>query len=316
MDEFHVSYPGKPVVGTETGSTVCTRGIYTRDDVKGYVPAYDTDFPWWASTAEAWWSFVAPRAFIAGGFVWTGFDYRGEPTPFNRWPNVSSQFGILDTCGFPKDNWFYYRAWWSEEPLLHLLPHWNWAGREGQPIPVWCHTNLARVELFLNGQSQGARDVERNRHVEWQVAYAPGVLEARGVTRDGTELTARRETTGAPAAIRLKPDRATIGADGEDVVVIAAEIVDAQGRIVPTAGNRVAFELSGPGKIIGVGNGDPTSHEPDKAAARRAFNGMCVAILQATKMPGSIRVDATSLGLASASAAIDAVPTIVRPFVA
>jgi beta-galactosidase len=316
MDEFHHSFPGKPVMGTETGSTVCTRGIYARDDVKGFVPAYDTDFPWWASTAESWWSFVAPRAFIAGGFVWTGFDYRGEPTPFNRWPNVSSQFGIMDSCGFPKDNWFYYRAWWSDVPLLHLLPHWNWAGREGQPISVWCHTNLARVELFLNGQSLGSRDVEPNRHVEWQVAYAPGVLEARGVTRDGTALTTRRETSGAPAAIRLRPDRDPIHAEGEDVAVIAVEIVDAQGRIVPTADNQVSFAVSGPGKMIGVGNGDPTSHEPDKASARRAFNGLCVAIVQASKTPGQIRVDATSAGLAPTSAVIDAAPATARACVA
>jgi beta-galactosidase len=316
MADFHQSFPGQPVVGTETGSTVCTRGIYARDDVKGFVPAYDTDFPWWASTAESWWSFVAPRPFIAGGFVWTGFDYRGEPTPFNRWPNVSSQFGIMDSCGFPKDNWFYYRAWWSDEPMLHLLPHWNWSGREGQPIAVWCHTNLAHVELFLNGQSQGTRDVERNRHVEWQVAYAPGTLEVRGVTRDGTQLTAKRETTGAPAAIRLKPDRATIHADGEDVALIAVEILDAQGRIVPTAGNQVSFAVSGPGKIIGVGNGDPTSHEPDKASARRAFNGLCAAIVQAFKMPGSIRVDATSAGLVAASLIVEAAPAKPRASVA
>jgi beta-galactosidase len=316
MAEFHQSFPGKPVVGTETGSTVCTRGIYARDDVKGFVPAYDTDFPWWASTAEAWWSFVAPRPFIAGGFVWTGFDYRGEPTPFNRWPNVSSQFGIMDTCGFPKDNWFYYRAWWSDEPLLHLLPHWNWAGREGQPISVWCHTNLSRVELFLNGQSAGARDVARNGHAEWSVRYAPGAIEVRGAASDGKMLSARRETTGAPAAIRLTPDRATMHAEGEDVAVVTVEIVDARGRAVPMADNEVSFVVAGPGKIIGVGNGDPTSHEPDKASVRNAFNGLCVAIVQSSKTPGQIRVDATSAGLSSTSATIDAVSAIIRPFVA
>ena len=316
MAEFHQSFPGKPVVGTETGSTVCTRGIYARDDVKGFVPAYDTDFPWWASTAEAWWSFVAPRPFIAGGFVWTGFDYRGEPTPFNRWPNVSSQFGIMDTCGFPKDNWFYYRAWWSDEPLLHLLPHWNWAGREGQPISVWCHTNLSRVELFLNGQSAGARDVARNGHAEWSVRYAPGAIEVRGAASDGKMLSARRETTGAPAAIRLTPDRATMHAEGEDVAVVTVEIVDARGRVVPMADNEVSFVVAGPGKIIGVGNGDPTSHEPDKASVRNAFNGLCVAIVQSSKTPGQIRVDATSAGLSSTSATIDAVSAIIRPFVA
>jgi beta-galactosidase len=313
MEAFHNAFPAKPVVGTETGSTVCTRGIYARDDAKGFVPAYDTDFPWWASTAEAWWSFVAPRCYIAGGFVWTGFDYRGEPTPFNTWPNVSSQFGIMDTCGFPKDNWFYYRAWWSDEPLLHLLPHWNWAGREGQPIAVWCHTNLVRVELFLNGRSLGAREVPRNRHVEWIVPFAPGVLEARGVADDGKSFVAKRETTGAAAAIRLTADRAKIRADGEDVAVIAVEIVDAQGRAVPTGDNEVSFVLTGPGKVIGVGNGDPTSHEPDKASVRHAFNGLCMAIVQASNIPGLIRVDATSVGLSAVSITIEAVPATARP---
>ncbi|MGD0144142.1 MAG: beta-galactosidase GalA [Rhizomicrobium sp.] len=315
MAEFHQSFPAKPVVGTETGSTVCTRGIYARDDAKGFVPTYDTDFPWWASTAEAWWSFVAPRPFIAGGFVWTGFDYRGEPTPFNRWPNVSSQFGIMDSCGFPKDNWFYYRAWWSDEPLLHLLPHWNWEGHEGQLIAVWCHTNLARVELFLNGQSLGTRDVARNSHAAWMVPYAPGVLEARGVARDGSALTARRETTRAPAAIRLSSDRVTINAEGEDVAVVTAEVVDAQGRVVPTAGNEISFAVSGPGTVIGVGNGDPTSHEQDKATTRRAFNSLCVAIVQSSKTPGQIRVDASSPGLVSGALLLEAAPAKIRAFV-
>ncbi len=316
IEEFHVGFPARPLVGTETGSTVCTRGAYARDNAKGFVPAYDTDFPWWASTAEAWWSFVAPRPFIAGGFVWTGFDYRGEPTPFNKWPSVSSQFGIMDTCGFPKDNWFYYRAWWSDEPLLHLLPHWNWAGREGQPINVWCHSNLDRVELFLNGESVGLRDVARNGHVEWTVPYAPGVLEARGVKNGRQALVAKRETVGPPAAILLKPERSSINADGEDVAIIAVEIVDAQGRTVPVAHNEVDFVVSGSGRLIGVGNGDPTSHEPDKASARRAFNGLCMAIVQASKVPGPIRINATSTGLLPASLEIDATPAPIRPCVA
>jgi len=261
MEEFHRRFAAKPVVGTETGSTVCTRGAYARDDVKGFVPAYDTDFPWWASTAEAWWRFVAPRPYIAGGFVWTGFDYRGEPTPFNKWPSVSSQFGIMDACGFPKDNWFYYRAWWSDEPLLHLFPHWNW--RAGQTISVWCHTNLDRVALFLNGQDLGSRDVARNGHVEWSVPFAPGVLEARGFRNGRQILISRRETVGPPAAIMLKPDRAALAADGEDVAVIAVEVVDSQGRTVPTAGDAIAFTIAGSGELIGVGNGNPASHEPD-----------------------------------------------------
>ncbi|MGD0191774.1 MAG: beta-galactosidase GalA [Rhizomicrobium sp.] len=315
IDAFHAHFPRTPVLGTETGSTVCTRDEYVRDDAKGFVPAYDTDFPYWASTAEAWWRIVAPRPFIAGGFVWTGFDYRGEPTPFNRWPNVGSQFGIMDACGFPKDNWFYYRAWWNDAPLLHLFPHWNWPGREGESIDVWCHSNLDAVELFLNGASLGVRNVPRFGHVAWKVAYVPGVIEARGVKKGRRILTASRETSGPAAAIQLRPDRRTIHADGEDVAVIAAEVVDVTGRTVPIADNQITFAVSGPGQLIGVGNGDPTSHEADKASARRAFNGRCMAIVQAQKAPGEIRLCASAAGIASATVVIKAAPARIRPTV-
>lgn len=316
IEGFHRLSPKQSIVGTETGSTVSTRGIYLRDEAKGYLPAYDTEFPWWASTAEAWWNVFAVRPYIAGGFVWTGFDYRGEPTPFNRWPNISSQFGFMDTCGFPKDNYFYYKAWWDTAPLLHLFPHWNWPGREGRAVKVWCHTNLDRVELFLNGASAGVRTVVPYNHVEWDVPYAPGVLEARGYKDGKLLLTARRETTGPASAILLSADRPTIDADGEDVSMVSVEIVDAQGRPVPDAGNEVSFATTGPGTIIGVGNGDPASHEPDKAAKRRAFNGLCAAILQASKIAGQIRLDVSSPGLAPASLVVTAAAAKPRACVA
>jgi len=310
---FHQQFPGQPTVGTETGSTVATRGIYVKDDSTGYLPAYDTEFPWWASTAESWWEIVAPRPFIAGGFVWTGFDYRGEPTPFNKWPNVSSQFGILDLCGFPKDNFYYYKAMWDRAPVLHLFPHWNW--QAGQTVKVWCHTNLDRVELFLNGKSLGSRGRAPYGHVEWDVLYEPGLLEARGYQGITQAIVSKRETTAAPAQIVLRADRAAIDADGEDVVVVAVEIVDAQGRVVPTANNDIAFRLSGPASLIGVGNGDPRSHEPDKADRRMAFNGRCMAILQASKSTGQIRLEAASPGLAGGSTIIEAAQVQARPFV-
>ncbi|MEJ0058533.1 MAG: glycoside hydrolase family 2 TIM barrel-domain containing protein [Terricaulis sp.] len=142
MEEYHARVPGQPIIGSETASTVSTRGEYARDDARHILPAYDREHPWWATTSEFWWKIVATRPYIAGGFIWTGFDYRGEPTPFNQFPSISSYFGVLDTCGFEKDNFYYYKAWWSPEPLLHLLPHWNWAGREGQEIEVWAHSNL------------------------------------------------------------------------------------------------------------------------------------------------------------------------------
>jgi beta-galactosidase len=312
---FHQQFPKQATMGTETGSTVSTRGIYVKNDSSGYLPAYDTEFPWWASTAESWWTIVAPRPFIAGGFVWTGFDYRGEPTPFNKWPNVSSQFGILDSCGFPKDNFYYYKAMWDDAPLLHLFPHWNWQGREGQTIKVWCHTNLERVELFLNGQSLGSRNVAPYSHVEWDVPFAPGALEARGYKGGAQLLVSRRETTDAPAQILLRADRTAIDANGDDMAIVAVEIVDAKGRLVPTAGDNIAFRISGPGRLIGVGNGDPRSHEPDKADSRTAFNGLCMAIVQSTRMPGQISLEATSTGLTSGSVTIEALPVEMRPFV-
>lgn len=312
MEGYHARMPNQPIYGSETGSTVCTRGEYERDNARHILPAYDREHPWWATTAEFWWTIIDSQPYNAGGFIWTGFDYRGEPTPFNVFPSISSYFGVMDTCGFPKDNYFYYRAWWRDEPQLHLLPHWNWAGREGQEIEVWCHTNLDRVELYLNGAPLGARDVERNRHVEWRVRYAPGVLEARGFKNGAQVATARRETAGPAARIVLTADRTEVLADGEDCAVLSVEIQDAQGRPVPKADNAIAFAVSGPGAVIGVGNGNPTSLEPDKASARRAFNGLCAAIVQSEKRAGRIRVTATSPGLQSASVSLNAARTRAR----
>jgi beta-galactosidase len=305
IDDFHQKLPKQPMIGTETASTVCTRGVYENDKERGYVSAYDLNFPPWAATAETWWKDYDSRPFLAGGFAWTGFDYRGEPTPYN-WPCISSHFGIMDSCGFPKDNFFYYQAWWGSKPVLHLFPHWNWAGKEGQQISVWCHSNLDSVELFLNGASLGAKNVEKNSHVEWKVKYAPGVIEARGTKGGRVVQTEKRETTGAPAGLRLHPDRMKIAADGEDVSVVNVEVVDASGRVMPIASNEVSFRVAGPGRIIGVGNGDPSCHEPDKGEKRSAFNGLCMAIVQALKDPGEIRVEASAAGLAGASAVIQA----------
>ncbi len=314
IPDFHMRDPKMPVVSTEAGATVGTRGVYVRDAARGYCVAYDLEAPFWASTAEAWMQVAMPRAFFTGGFVWTGFDYRGEPTPFYRWPNVSSQFGIMDSCGFPKDNYFYYQAWWGKEPVLHLFPHWNW--QPGQTVNVWCYSNLDSIELFLNGRSQGVRKMEPYGHVEWDVTFEPGMIEARGYKDGKLVATDKRETTGAPAQILLKPDRVVIDADGEDVTVVTVSIADAQGRIVPTAGNQVSFRVSGPGALIGVGNGDPSSHEADKASERAAFNGLASAIVQAGKQAGDIRIEAASPGLQSASVSISAKAVALRPAVA
>ena len=262
MDNYHAEHPAQSEIGTEQGSTVSTRGIYENDKTRGYVSAYDDNAPSWAHTAERWWSYFDARPWLSGGFVWTGFDYRGEPTPY-AWPCINSHFGILDTCGFPKDNFYYYQSWWTTNIVLHLLPHWNWPGKEGQEIRVDALGNCEEVGLFLNGESLGRQTMKKNSHLTWKVKYAPGTLSARGFNGGKLVAETKVETTGEPAAIRLAPDRSTINADGEDVSVFTVAVTDSQGRVVPVAANAIRFELSGAGKIIGVGNGDPSCHEPD-----------------------------------------------------
>jgi len=290
IDAWHSAHPGVPCVGTETASTVCTRGVYLTDKLRNWVSAYDAVHPPWAELAEEWWKFYAAREWLAGGFAWTGFDYRGEPTPYG-WPSINSQFGIVDMCGFPKDNFYYYKAWWGSEPVLHLLPHWNWEERLGEPIAVWAQTNLDAVELFLNGKSQGSRAVERLGHVEWQVPYQPGVLEARGMRDGKVVLTTKRETTGRPASIRVTPDRDEIGADGQDVAILRAEVLDGEGRAIPTADLALTFKVTGEGRLIGVGNGDPNCQESDKGPRRSLFNGLAQALVQSTRSPGTITIE-------------------------
>jgi len=306
IEAFHSAHPNIPVLGTETGSTVATRGAYANDAAAQVVRAYDTEHPWWASTAEEWWTIAADRPYIAGGFVWTGFDYRGEPTPFPSWPSVSSYFGVLDLCGFPKDNYYYYRAWWRpEQPLVHLLPHWTWPGREGQPIEVWAHGNCAEIELLLNGKSLGRKPMPRNRHLAWQVPYAPGRIEARGYDKGG-KLVARdqRSTAGAPKRLSLTSDRVRLTADGVDLAMLRVEVLDAAGIPVPTAAVPVTFAVQGEGVLIGVGNGDPTSVEPDRATHRTTFNGLAQAILRAGNSPGQLQVTASAPGLQTGTLAL------------
>jgi len=298
-DGFHSQFPDIPMYGSETASTLVTRGEYTDDRERGYVKEYNaTDWSWKA---------IATRPFMAGSFVWTGFDYRGEPTPYD-WPCINSHFGIMDTCGFPKDNYWYYLSWWGSKPVVHLMPHWNWPGQEGREIDVRVFSNCDTVELFLNGRSLGTKQMPRYEHLDWQVPYAPGQIEARGFN-GGTLVTKDIVgTTGAPAAIRLRPDRKSVLADGEDVSIIAVDVLDARGRVVPTADNLVSFSVSGLARIIGVGNGDPSSHEADKASRRHAFNGRCMVIVQAGSKAGAFTVKATAPGLAPASVVVKCLP--------
>ena len=311
-EAYHQEHPGIPVIGTETVSAVGTRGIYITDPEKGYVGSYDPYTTTGRASAEGWWRFCNARPWLAGGFVWTGFDYRGEPSPY-EWPNIGSQYGIIDTCGFPKDSFYYYQSWWTSQPVLHLFPHWNWPGMEGKEIAVWVYSNLEKVELFINGESLGAKEMKKDSHLAWIVKYAPGAIEARGYKGGELVLTAKRETTGTAAKLVIKADREELVADGEDVAMLAVEVHDDQGRVVPVADNEVAFSVSGEGKSIGVGNGDPTNHESDKGASRRAFCGLCMGIIQSTKTSGSITVEVASRGLAPASVTVSTKRITLRP---
>jgi len=295
-DAFHKKHPNRPVYGSETSCAFSTRGEYTTDPLRNTLSAYDVNLPSFGETAEEWWKFYATREWEAGGFFWTGFDYRGEPTPY-RWPSINSQTGVIDMCGFPKDNFYYYKAWWRTEPALHLFPHWNFEGREGDIIPVWVYSNLDEVELLVNGKSLGRQPVPHLGHIEWKVRYEPGSIEARAYKAGQLALTEKRQTTGPAVAIRLTADRTEINADGEDLAILTVEALDKEGRPVPTASDLIGFKVSGEGALIGVGNGDPICQESDKEPRRSLFNGLAQVILQSTKTPGEIRIEAAREGV-------------------
>lgn len=265
-DRHHAKFPKQPSMGTEESTTESTRGIYLDED-RSIGHAAPGDRKKDGLGVEKGWKHYAQRPYLAGLFYWTGFDYRGESNPFG-YPAVSSQYGILDLCGFPKDPYYYLKAWWTDQPVLELVPHWNWKGREGVEVEVRAQSNCDEVELFLNGKSLGKKAMEKNSHLEWMVKYEPGVLLAEGYQQGKKILSRQVETTDASAAIVLKADRELIKADGEDVSIITVSAVDSKGRAVPMAGDEVHFMLEGPGKIIGVGNGDPSSHEPDRYVER------------------------------------------------
>jgi len=262
IDAHRSQFKQQPGMGTEEGSTFATRGIYVTDDAKHYQAAYDRKpRPSFYSIEEGW-KFYATRPYLAGMFIWTGFDYRGEPTPYG-WPSVTSYFGMMDVCGFPKDNVYYLKSWWGKEPVLHVLPHWNWEGKEGKEIDVWVYSNCEEVELLLNKKSLGKKKMEQYGHLEWKVIYQSGTLEAIGYKNGKKVLSEIQKTTGNPNAIKLTSHKQLLNKNN-DVAVITVEVADKNGLHVPTADNNITFSVKQGGKIIGVGNGDPTSLEKDK----------------------------------------------------
>jgi len=317
-DEFHKNHPDKPMTSSEDTSAWMTRGVYDDNTNSSFADASDVAVasPGNPHSHRKAWQAIAARPFLAGGFVWTGFDYRGEPQKFS-WPSVSSVFGIMDTCGFPKAAYYMHQAAWIENrPVLQLIPHWNWPGREGQPIKVMAMSNVEKVELFLNGKSLGEKSVDKLAGGEWEVPYAPGKLEAVA-RKDGKEVARTSiETTGEPVALKLLPYRESLAGDGADAQPVTVCAMDAQGREVPTANLPVTFAISGPGAIIGQGNGDNTSHEPEKGNHRSLFNGLAQVIIQSKRdRSGTILLTAQADGVKSAEIQVAVRPAAPLPAV-
>ena len=321
IGDFLKMFPGKPIIGSETVSSLATRGHYDMpsDQIRRWPTKWDEKFTGgnsdltcsaydncsapWGSTQEETLKQYKKYDFFSGQFIWTGFDYIGEPTPY-EFPARSSYFGIVDLAGFPKDTYYLYKSEWTNKPVLHLFPHWNW--NAGQTVDVWAYFNTEEVELFLNGKSLGTkRKAGDDLHVMWRVPFEPGVLKAVGRTGGKVILTDEVRTAGAPAKILLAADRQKINAGGEDLSFITVKVVDKDGVLVPDAANLVKFDLSGPGFIAGVDNGSETSMESFKADHRKAFNGLCLAIIQSKAAAGRITLKATSDGLTGASVVIE-----------
>lgn len=309
------NFPGKPFIITESNSALMTRGYYRMPSDEMFIwperwdkPFYDATFACssydnchapWGNTHEENLLLTKKNDFISGQYVWTGFDYIGEPTPYG-WPARSSYFGIIDLAGFPKDVYYLYQSEWSNKQVLHLFPHWNWTA--GQDVDMWCYYNQAdEVELFVNGKSQGVKAKDENHlHVVWRVKYEPGSVKV--VARKDGKVVGEKEirTAGEPKKIRLTPDRNTLNADGKDLSFVTVEIVDAEGNLCPLADNLVHFEVEGNLFIAGVDNGSQTSMERFKDNKRKAFNGKCLVVLQNDGKTGAARLKAVAEGLEDA----------------
>ncbi|GAB2554979.1 beta-galactosidase GalA [Spirosoma aerophilum] len=297
-DRFHKENPHMKLTSSEDASAYQVRGEYVTDKGKNILNAYDTERALWGATHRNAWKAIAERPYLAGAFVWTGFDYRGEPTPYN-WPSVSSFFGAMDLCGFPKTAFYIHQAQWVQnKPVLNLVPHWNWpADSIGRPIKVMVMSNVDSLKLVLNGKLVSGQRVDTYEMNTWSVPFAPGRLEAVGYSKGKEILRTQVETTDEPLKLQLVPDRLNLKGDGQDAMPITVKAVDKQGRDVPTASNLVTFSIRGGGQLIGLGNGDPNSHEPEKGDKRSLFNGLAQIIVQSTGDSTPIDIVASSVGL-------------------
>ena len=306
VDNRKKANPAWKIVGTEETTGCGTRGVYfDTPEQPGHMRSMNLapDKDGMENRIERGWKFYAERPWGAGLFYWTGFDYRGEPNPL-KYPATDSEFGILDYCGFPKDEAYYLKSWWTDEPTLHIFPHWNLQGHEGEEIEVWAYSNCDEVELMVNGQKLGRQTMPRNGHLKWKAVYQPGKVVAVGYKNGKRILTETVETTRPASKIVLKANRQSIKADGRDVSVITVEVQDNKGRIVPDACPMLTFRLEGEGRIIGVGNGDPAylgeDHPKDKDCHEfgiPAFNGLAQILIQSSQIPSALTLSCTADGL-------------------
>lgn len=333
--EVLAGHPKWIIFGSETASTVSSRGVYHlplalyEQDPSLQVTSYDVIAPPWANLPDVDFDALDRSPRVLGEFVWTGFDYLGEPTPYGGpkyWPARSSYFGIVDLAGLPKDRYYLYKSRWSKEPVLHVLPHWNWAGHEGSNIPVMVYSNMDEVELFLNDRSLGRKrplhepvelpvrksisssgTFSSKYRLMWQVPYEAGALRAVGYKNGRQALREEVRTAGRPARVVLQPDRSRIAADGEDLSFVTVRIEDEQGNLCPLAANPVKFRVEGAGRIAAVDNGNAATTEPFQADRRTAFNGLAMLIVRSNRgQPGKIQVTAASEGLQPAAVSIEA----------
>ncbi len=305
VDNRKKANPEWKIVGSEETTGCGTRGVYFNSaDKPGHMVSMnrDTTHHHVENVIERGWQFYADRPWAAGIFYWTGFDYRGEPNPLS-YPAHDSEFGILDYCGFPKDEAWYLKAWWTDEPVLHVFPHWNLAGHEGEEVELWAYSNCDEVELTVNGKRLGRQTMPAGGHLKWKAVYKPGRVVAVGYKNGRRIMTQTIETTKPAAKIVVEADRKTIAADGRDVAVVTIALHDAKGRFVPDACPMLSLSLEGDGRILGVGNGDPAYLGPDHPAQRDchaftvpAFNGLAQVLVQSGTQPGTLTLTVQAEG--------------------